>query len=77
MRCWWIAVALALCAVVALEAQTTKPTFEVASIKPNKSGRFGLNWSGDYYRGTNVSLMLLIQAAYLASQALRPNKSAP
>jgi uncharacterized protein (TIGR03435 family) len=37
MRRWWIAGALALTAVVALEAQTPQPRFEVASIKKRDS----------------------------------------
>lgn len=40
MRRWWIAGALAVTTVVALEAQTTKPTFEVASVKKRESAVF-------------------------------------
>jgi uncharacterized protein (TIGR03435 family) len=60
-------VALALTRViVTLDAQTPKPTFEVASVKPNLSGSWGFNVSPrpGFYSATNVPVAVLIQFAY-------------
>src|SRR5947207_1499225 len=61
----WLSI-MALCAVATL-AQTTGPTFEVASVKPNKSGDRGSRLGGapnGRMTATNVSLKQLIGNAY-------------
>jgi uncharacterized protein (TIGR03435 family) len=62
----WIAyVVLAVCSVVALGAQTTKPTFEVASIRQNVSGTGGsTRLSPGRYSATDTKLHSLIVTAY-------------
>ena len=54
--------------VLGLNAQDTGalPAFEVASVKPNKSGALsqGSRPQGDRFTGTNVPLRFLIQMAY-------------
>jgi uncharacterized protein (TIGR03435 family) len=48
-------------------AQENRPSFEVASIKPNDSGRSGFDGfklSHGGFRAMNVSLQMLIEAAY-------------
>jgi uncharacterized protein (TIGR03435 family) len=56
---------------VALDAAQTppaqKPSFEVASVKPNKSAVFAgttIGARGDRFDGTNVTLSMLLQFAY-------------
>lgn len=51
-------------------AQLSTPSFEVATIKPNKSGEQGggSGFEGSTYRGTNVSLLRLIRLAYAPIQ---------
>jgi uncharacterized protein (TIGR03435 family) len=60
-----------VCAVAAASAQsppsTTKPSFEVASVKPNKSGEQGMSLQtqlGGRFTATNVPLSMLIRNAY-------------
>ncbi len=53
--------------LVTLSAQTSKPTFEVASVKRNTSGSGGWNVSprpGGVYNATNAVLPLFIQFAF-------------
>ena len=55
--------------VVTLSAQAPKPTFEVASVKPNKSGLSGLSqinidFQQSRFVATNVPLRWLIAVAY-------------
>src|SRR5262245_9617828 len=56
---------LVLCGVVALGAQA-KPTFEVASIRPNRSGdpSGGTRGLPDRMEATNVPLSVLLMDAY-------------
>jgi uncharacterized protein (TIGR03435 family) len=53
--------------VPSLDAQTTNPTFEVASVRPNKTGdgriMFGLQ-PGGRFNATNVPLRLLLRQAF-------------
>src|SRR5215510_6974521 len=58
---------LVLCGVVALGAQNDQPTFEVASVRPNKSGSRSSNaWSykGETFTITNSPLRTIIRVAY-------------
>lgn len=67
---WLLGIACAAGLIHALAAQTSpSPTFEVASIKPNKSGAPGVGAAGDRFsngqiRTTNIPLRLLIQQAF-------------
>ena len=66
MRGRYVAI-LVLCSVVALNAQTPKPTFEVASVKRNLSGSLSSSVSprpGGIYNATNTALSSFIQFAY-------------
>src|SRR5262245_61617600 len=63
----WISVALALTTVVALGAQTSKPSFELASVKRNMSGGAGYRMGprpGGAYDAGNVPMSVLIEFAY-------------
>jgi uncharacterized protein (TIGR03435 family) len=62
-----VAVALAVCGVVAVGAQTAKPTFEVASVKRNLSG--SSSWgirpqAGGVFNATNISVAAFVRFAY-------------
>jgi uncharacterized protein (TIGR03435 family) len=62
-----VVAALILCGVVALGAQTPKPTFEVASVKRNLSGKAGYRMGprpGGAYDADNVPISVLIEFAY-------------
>jgi uncharacterized protein (TIGR03435 family) len=70
-----VAVACAVGGIVSLpSAQAPQsPAFEVASVKPNKSGPFDLQrlviQPGDRVTATNVPLLIIIQAAYRLDRA--------
>src|SRR5437867_5013230 len=63
---------LAIAAIAAIamhafsQAGNTRPSFDVASIKPNNSGvnRIGIGAPGGTFNATNVTLRLLIRFAY-------------
>src|SRR5262245_51332674 len=58
---------LVVCGVVALGAQTARPTFEVASVKPNLSSSTSSMQDvrpGGLFIATNRSVATLIQFAY-------------
>jgi uncharacterized protein (TIGR03435 family) len=61
---------VAVGAVSALRAQapdTKAPAFEVASVKPNKSGEVattGMRIEGTQFRSTNITLRILLEQAY-------------
>ena len=62
---WIFVVAVGLMAT--LSAQTPDPTFEVASVKPNKSGEqksASFVQPGGRYTATNVTLRMLLRSAY-------------
>jgi uncharacterized protein (TIGR03435 family) len=61
------AIAVAAIAAAAQAPPAHKPQFEVASVKPNKSGNLsggGLRPQGDRFVATNVTLRMLLQFAY-------------
>ena len=61
-----VVLVVAAVAVVAMRAAAQKPSFEVASVKPNRSAneRGGEGWFPNRYSATNVRLRTLIHAAY-------------
>jgi hypothetical protein len=73
--CAALAASLVVGVVARAEPQTTaqKPQFEVASVKPNKSGSRGGGGlrQGDRFVATNVTLRMLLQFAY------RPQDGSP
>ena len=62
-----VVIAVLLCASIA-HAQSSRPQFEVASVKPNNSGSFSSRSSTDgdsgYFRAVNVTLKSLTLSAY-------------
>src|SRR5580765_9003895 len=63
-------IAIVILAGVVLSAQSTDLAFEVASVKPNKSGSNRVNFTpqpGGRFTATNVSVMDLVAVAYGAS----------
>jgi uncharacterized protein (TIGR03435 family) len=66
-------VVVSFSSIPGLAAQAGDPVFEVASVKPNKSGdnRIGIGFQpGGRFRATNVPLRELISAAYGTPQPL-------
>src|SRR5215813_7158753 len=62
-----VVIAVALCMPLA-HAQSSRPQFEVASIKPNNSGssssRSSTDGTSGYFRATNATLRSLILSGY-------------
>jgi uncharacterized protein (TIGR03435 family) len=72
-RAWlWVPLAAVALSVAhgfspAVAQSPTKPSFEVASVKPNKSDRRGMSWSaqpGGRFSATNISLAMIIRNAF-------------